>query len=317
MPAGSVDAPRLKLPNAINRRRIVWSYAGTVGLYHVVALLAFLPWFFSWTGVGLAVAGISLFGGLGINLGYHRLLTHRGFICPKWLEYALVILGVCCMQDTPARWVAVHRRHHEHADRQEDPHSPLVNFLWGHVGWMMVVNLDLVRLGIYNRYAKDILRDPLYRRLERTLLYPAIILGMWLTFFLGGFAGALMSGEDMGGATRFGFSLLVWGVFVRTVVVWHVTWSVNSVAHLWGYRNYETGEGSRNNWIVALLSGGEGWHNNHHADPRSARHGHRRWEIDVIFLFIRALEAAGLAWGVVRPNGTSRARSLPDAPDPS
>jgi fatty-acid desaturase len=299
--ARRLPARRLALPEAVNRHRIVWPYAITVGLYHLLALLAVLPWCFSWTGVGLAVVGTYVFGGLGINLCYHRLLTHRGLVFPKWLEHSFAVIGVCCMQDTPARWVAVHRRHHEHADVQDDPHSPLVNFFWGHVGWMLVENRDLVRLAIYERYAKDILRDPFYRRLERTLLYPIIILSSWAVFFLGGFAAGLLGGDGMGAAARFGVSLLVWGMFVRTVAVWHITWSVNSAAHLWGYRSYETGEDSRNNWVVALLASGEGWHNNHHADPRAASHGHRWWEVDLIFGFVRVLEAVGLARDVVRP----------------
>jgi fatty-acid desaturase len=297
-----VTAGRLPLPAAVDRRRVVWSYAGTVGICHLVALLALLPWFFSFTGVTLAVVGVYVFGGLGINLCYHRLLTHRGLVCPKWLEYSFAVLAICGMQDTPARWVAVHRRHHEHADRREDPHSPLVNFFWGHVGWMLVENRDLLRLGIYDRYAKDILRDPFYRRLERSLLYPAIVVGSWAVFFLAGFVAARLLGDTAGVAARFGASLLVWGVFVRAVAVWHITWLVNSAAHLWGYRNYETGEDSRNNWVVAILTSGEGWHNNHHADPRSARHGHRKWELDLIFGFIRVLEKIGLATDVVRPS---------------
>ena len=294
--------PRLPLPAAVDRRRIVWPYAITVGLYHLLAALALVPWFFSWTGVVLAILGLYVFGTLGINLCYHRLLTHRGLVCPRWLEHGFAILGVCCMQDTPARWVAVHRRHHEHADRQDDPHSPLVNFFWGHVGWMLAENRDLVRLGIYDRYAKDILRDKFYRDMERTLLYPTILFGSWAVFFLGGFAASWLAGGTPAEATQFGASLLVWGVFVRTVVVWHITWSVNSAAHLWGYRTYETGEQSRNNWFVALISNGEGWHNNHHADPRSASHGHTQAEIDVVFLTVRILEALGLAKNVCRPN---------------
>ena len=292
---------RLALPAAVNLRRIVWPYAITVVVYHALALLAVLPWNFSWTGVLLAFVGTYLFGGLGINLCYHRLLTHRGLVCPKWLEYSFAVIGVCCMQDTPARWVAVHRRHHEHSDRRDDPHSPLVNFLWGHIGWMLVENRDLTRLGIYERYAKDVIRDPFYRRLERTLLYPAILFTSWALFFLAGFGAGLLNGGSVGDAAQFGTSLLVWGVFVRTVAVWHITWSVNSAAHLWGYRNYETGEDSRNNWLVAILSNGEGWHNNHHAFPRSATHGHRRWELDGVFGMIWLLERLGLAHHVIRP----------------
>ena len=309
------DSTRLALPAAVNRRRIVWPYAIAVALYHLVALLALLPWLFSWTGVVLAVIGLYVFGTLGINLCFHRLLTHRGLNCPKWLEYSFAGLAVCCLQDTPARWVAVHRRHHEHADRQDDPHSPLVDFFWGHVGWMLVENRDLVRLGIYDRYAKDILRDPFYRRLERTALYPIILLGSWAVFFLGGLATGLLRGGHLNEAARFGGSLLLWGVFVRTVVVWHITWSVNSASHLWGYRRYETNERSRNNWVVALISNGEGWHNNHHADPRSARHGHRPWEIDITFATIKLLQLTGLASGVAVPDRRITA-NLPATPPP-
>src|SRR5271165_5930317 len=300
---------RLPLPAAVNRRRIVWPYAIALGLYHLTALLALVPWFFSWTGVALVILGLYVFGTLGINLCYHRLLTHRGLVCPKWLEHGFSILAVCSMQDTPARWVAVHRRHHEQSDRQDDPHSPLVNLLWGHVGWMLLENRDLVRLGIYDRYAKDILRDPFYRRMERTMLYPAILLGSWAVFYLGGIGVGVLGGWGVAEAVRFGASLLIWGVFVRTVAVWHITWSVNSLAHLWGYRSYETGEQSRNNWFVALISNGEGWHNNHHADSRSARHGHRWWEIDVVYATIRALEAVGLARNVCRPDRRTLARA--------
>jgi fatty-acid desaturase len=294
-------AVRLPLPAAVDSHRVLWSYAGTLVVWHLLALLAVLPWFFSVTGLVLGIVGSYVFGGLGITLCYHRLLTHRGLACPKWLEYSFAILGVCAMQDTPARWVAVHRRHHEHADKREDPHSPLVGFFWGHVGWMLVKNTDLTRLSIYDRYSKDILRDPFYRRLERTYLYPTIVISSWAVFFIAGFAVGMLSGTGVAEAVQFGASLLIWGVFVRAVLVWHMTWLVNSASHLWGYRTYETDDKSRNNWVVAILTGGEGWHNNHHANPRSARHGHSRWEFDGIFLVICALEKLGLAWKVVRP----------------
>jgi stearoyl-CoA desaturase (delta-9 desaturase) len=121
-------------------------------------------------------------------------------------------------------------------------------------------------------------------------------------FYLLGFVAALLGGDGVAQAVQFGASLLIWGVFVRTVVVWHITWSVNSAAHIWGYRTYDTGEQSRNNWFVALISNGEGWHNNHHADSRSARHGHQWWEIDVVYMTIRLLEAMGLARNVLVPD---------------
>lgn len=279
-----------------------WINIVGIGYYHLAALLAFLPWFFSWTGVALFIAGIYVFGTLGINLCYHRLLTHRGFTCPKWLEHTLVVLAVCAFQDTPARWVAVHRRHHEHADEPPDPHSPIISFLWAHVGWLLVVGDDMERMHIYSRYARDIVRDPFYRRLDKPALYLGIILGSWVLYFGVGCLGALAAGYAAGEALQFGLSLLVWGVFLRTVVVWHITWSVNSITHLWGYRSYETDEESTNNVIVGFLSNGEGWHNNHHADPRSARHGHQWWEFDVTYLSIRLLQLVGLAGNIAEPN---------------
>ncbi len=284
--------------------------ATAITAIHILALLAFIPWFFSWTGVVLALLGLYVFGLLGINLCFHRLLTHRGFVCPKWLEHALAILGLCCVQDTPARWVAIHRRHHEHADERPDPHSPLAGFLWAHIGWMLFRNSDLTRMGLVTRYSKDIMRDPFYAKLERNFRWVWVILISWAIFFAAGFVGAIALGGNIVDGIQFGLSLLVWGVFVRTVVVWHVTWSVNSVTHLWGYRNYETGEDSRNNFIIGFLANGEGWHNNHHAEPRSARHGHHWWEVDVTWMTIRLLAAFGLANKIVTPS-MHRNRSKP------
>ena len=297
------------MPAAVSARRIVWIPALFLVSYHLLALLAFVPWFFSWTGVILAIAGDYVFGVLGINLCYHRLLAHRAFRCPKWLEHTLAILGFCCVQDTPARWVAVHRRHHQHADEQPDPHSPLVNFFWGHMGWIVVDNRELDRIGIYERYARDLLRERFYKRLERGWWQLWMVLISLAVFFVGGFGASLLLGGTLLEALQFGLSLLVWGVFVRTVVVWHQTWAVNSITHLWGYRNYATDEASRNNVLVGIISNGEGWHNNHHADPRSARHGHRWWEIDTTYMTVRLLAMLGLAWDVVTPNPRLMART--------
>lgn len=283
--------------------KLDWINVIGIGFYHLAAILAFFPWFFSWTGVVLMLLGTYVFGTLGINVFYHRFLTHKGFQCPKWLEYTLAILAVCSFQDTPARWVAIHRRHHEHADDEPDPHTPLRSFLWAHVGWILVKSPDLSPYEIFSRYAKDILRDPFYRRLEKRIIYIGVIYASWLVFFGIGFGWILLAGGTAGEAGQFGLSLLVWGVFVRTVLVWHITWSVNSVTHMWGYRNYETDEESRNNIVVGLLSMGEGWHNNHHADPRSARHGHLWWELDVSYLTIRLFGVLGLAKRITEPKG--------------
>lgn len=296
----------LKRPAGSQPPRIEWVFGSGLLFYHLVAALAFVPYFFSWTGVILLVVGIYIFGVLGINLGYHRLLAHRSFECPKWLEHALVLLAVCCLQDSPARWVAIHRRHHQYADRETDPHSPLVSFMWGHIGWILVTNDDLMRKPLLDRYSKDVMRDALCSWLEARFRWVWIVLLSWLVFFGAGFVAQIIGGGTTAEAVQFGLSFLIWGVFARTVVHLHFTWSVNSVTHLWGYRNYETFDDSRNNAWVAVISNGEGWHNNHHADPQSARHGHKWWEIDVAYWIIRGLATVGLAWNISQPSSALR-----------
>jgi stearoyl-CoA desaturase (delta-9 desaturase) len=255
---------------------------------------------FTWSGLVLAILGHFVFGMLGVTIGYHRLLTHRGFTCPAWLGHSLAVLGMCNLQDSPARWVAVHRMHHRHSDQQADPHSPLVSFMWGHVGWVVHRHKVFDRTIHYAPYVGDLLRDPFYRRLERN--------DAWLLVFIAHAvlitaAGALV-GYIAGGASealRYAASWAVWAVAVRTVLVLHGTWSVNSLAHMFGYRNYATKDASTNNWLVALFTHGEGWHNNHHADPQAASHGHRWWELDMSWWVISLLEGLGLAKNVVRP----------------
>jgi stearoyl-CoA desaturase (delta-9 desaturase) len=281
--------------------RIRWRYAIGIPLVHALACLAFIPWLFSWAGVVSVVAGLYVFGTLGINLCYHRLLTHQGLVAPKWLEHGLAVLGVCALQDTPACWVAMHRLHHKHSDERPDPHSPLVNFLWGHCGWLMIQNRQFANINHYQRYARDVLRDPFYLQLERKANWLVIYMASGIVFFaIGSLIGWLTAGTAMA-AVQCGASLLVWGVFVRTVVTWHITWSVNSLGHVFGYRNYATDDNSRNKLLVGYLSNGEGWHNNHHADQRAAAHGHRWWELDVTWITIRLLERVGLVSEVVRP----------------
>jgi fatty-acid desaturase len=294
---------RREAPTGTQPYRILWGYTISIAVVHLLALLAVLPWLFSWTGVALAIAGHYVFGMLGITLGYHRLLTHKGFKCPAWVERGLALLGVCCLQDTPARWVAVHRRHHQHSDEQPDPHSPLVNFLWGHVGWLLVVNRETETAEFYDRYARDLLRQPFYLWFERKLRWLWVYVAHALLFFAAGLAAGWVWTGNYSGGLQFGLSVLVWGVFVRTVLVWHVTWSVNSLSHIWGYRSHETDDNSRNNWLVGLLAHGEGWHNNHHAQQQAAAHGHQWWEIDFTWWVVRAMERVGLVWDVVRPKG--------------
>jgi fatty-acid desaturase len=302
-PFGLEHAGKHKLDwpeTAVNPIRIRWRYLIGIPGVHLLACLAFFPYFFSWTGVVLAILGLYVFGTLGINLCYHRLLTHQGFTCPKWLEHSFAILGVCTMQDTPACWVAMHRIHHKHSDDRPDPHSPLVNFLWGHCGWLMFLNREFLNVHDYQRFTRDILKDPFYFKLERHSNWLKVYAASMVVFFLAGFLiGWPLWGAEAG--VQFGLSLLVWGVFVRTVLTWHITWSVNSFTHIWGYRNYETDDNSRNNWLVGLWANGEGWHNNHHADQRAAAHGHKWWEFDITWITIRFLEKLGLVQNVVLP----------------
>ncbi len=292
--AESLSRPIGTLGRRINRR-----YAFAVGIYHILALLAFAPWFFSATGVVLAVGGVYVFGAAGINLCYHRLLSHRSFSCPLWLEHAFAIIAVCCVEDTPARWVATHRLHHHRADDRADPHSPLVNLFWSYVGWLFIENTELNRGIAYERYARDIIRDKFYRWIERAVVW--ITITQSLAYLAAGFLIGLAMGKTLGGAMQFGASLWLWGVVVRTVLVWHVTWCGNSFPHLFGYRNYETNDNSRNNAWVAIITSGEGWHNNHHAEPDSASNQRHWWEIDLTYLLLQLLVLLGLAWDVHLP----------------
>lgn len=286
-------------------KQTYWLNAVLVFSIHAFALAAVIPWFFSWTGAILAFLGLYLYGTLGINIGFHRLLSHRSFSCPSWLERFFVLQGACCMMHTPAKFVAFHRMHHRYADKDDDPHTPRNSLLWGHVGWVVCESAEIVWADVYQQYAKDVLSDRFHRRFEkRGLLLWTYLFHAFAFFSLGFGIGTLLEGTAAAGL-QLGASWVVWGVFVRTVAVWHITWFVNSAAHTWGYRNYETRDNSRNNWLAAILSNGDGWHNNHHAVPRAADHGQRWFELDVAFLTIQCLATVGLATDVVRSNHTA------------
>ncbi len=289
----------LARPIGTNGRRINWRYVSAVGSYHLLALLALHPWFFSWSGVALAVIGVYVFGAAGINLCYHRLLSHRSFSCPLWIEHTFAVIAVCCLEDTPAKWVATHRLHHHRADDQADPHSPLVNLFWAYMGWLFIENTDLNRRVAYDRYARDVIRDKFYRWIERAIVW--ILLAQSVLYFAVGFLVGLSLGGTFNEALQFGASLWLWGVVIRTILVWHITWCGNSFPHQFGYRNYETNDNSRNNMLVAIITSGEGWHNNHHAEPNSASNQRRWWEIDLTFQLLRLLVLLGLAWDVQLP----------------
>ncbi|WP_432797960.1 acyl-CoA desaturase [Poriferisphaera sp. WC338] len=259
-----------------------------IGGMHVIALLALWPALFTWSGLAMFVFFFWLSGGIGINLCYHRLMTHRSFKTPKWFERVLLLIASLAWQGGPVNWVGVHRLHHKHSDTDHDPHSPKHGFTWSHILWMMHKEVEGVK---GSEAAKDLLRDTFIRRLDRFFWVPQIAL-----------AGLLFLAGWLIASPMLGLSWVVWGVALRTAGVFHVTWFVNSAAHTWGYQNYKnTHENSTNLWWVALLSFGEGWHNNHHAHPRSAAHGLRWFEVDMTYWTIKALSWVGLIWEIQIP----------------
>lgn len=247
---------------------------------HGIALLAFLPGNFSWTAVGVALLLHWVTGCLGITLGWHRLISHRSFQVPKWLEYFFLFCGALACQHGPIMWVGLHRHHHAHSDQSNDHHDSNKGFWWSHMGWML---REVPAKQEISRFTRDIATDPVYLFFEKYFLALQILLGV-LLYALGG------------------WSFVLWGIFVRMVAVYHCTWLVNSATHKFGYRNYQTDDKSVNCWWVALLTYGEGWHNNHHAFQYSARHGLKWWEIDLTWMTIRLLQRLGLAQKVKLAN---------------
>lgn len=280
-----------------DERKLQWGTIFVIGMIHLLALMAFDLDYFSVSGLVVGVVMYFVSGMLGVTICYHRLLTHRSFQTYKPIEYFLTFCACQALQSGPIEWVAMHRIHHKESDEEPDPHSPLVNFLWAHAGWLFVNLPDAHTYEEYSRFAKDLHRDPWQRFFDR----------FFFVIYLLTAAAIYLAGELYGGL---GMSWLVWGVFVRTVFLWHNTWAVNSVTHTFGYRNYNTDEESTNNWLVALLSFGEGWHNNHHADQRSAAHGQRWFEIDITYRFIKIMELCGLAWRVMEPSARVVAKRL-------
>ncbi|MEX1016702.1 MAG: fatty acid desaturase [Phycisphaeraceae bacterium] len=271
------------------RLGIDWPIAIGLGVLHVGAVAALF--YFSWSALVVAAVLYWVTGGLGVTLCYHRLLTHRSFKTPKWFEYLLTCFGCLAWQGGPVTWVGTHRLHHKHSDTDDDPHTPRHGFNWAHMFWTMLKEPEGQPAA---DAAKDLLRDPGHRFLNRFFWLPPIVLGLLL------FAGGSLAAHYMGLNTS-GLSWLLWGLGARTVVVYHATWFVNSATHTWGYRSHETDDDSTNLWWVALLSFGEGWHNNHHAQQRSAAHGMKWYEFDITYLTIRLLAKVGLASDIIKP----------------
>lgn len=265
-----------------------WPVVIGIAAMHVGCLFA--PFYFSWSGLVICLVFAWLTAGMGITLCFHRLLTHRSFSTPNWFKYLLTAVGCLACQGGPIQWVGTHRIHHKHSDQPNDPHSPTHGFAWAHVFWCLHKNQGGMPWAACNA-AQDLCRDPVMRLFNKYyILLPLLAVAMTYT------GGELAA--SYGWATS-GWSWVIWGVAVRTVAVYHGTWFVNSAAHTWGYRNYPTNDNSTNLWWVALISFGEGWHNNHHGDQRAAAHGRRWFELDVTYWTIRLLSLVGLARDIV------------------
>ena len=266
--------------NPENKTPLSWITLVFFSIVHILALLA--PWYFSWQALGLTLLLHWFFGSIGICLGYHRLLSHRSFQVPKWLEYLIAVIGTLALQGGPIFWVAGHRLHHAHTeDEQDDPYSAKRGFWWSHMLWMLYPEAKFFDPQQYSRYAPDLAKDSIYQWLNRYFLLLQIPLGL-LLYSLGG------------------WSFVIYGIFLRAVLLWHSTWFINSVTHMWGYRTFVTEDNSRNLWWAAILTYGEGWHNNHHAYPNVARAGWQWWEIDITWWAIWVLKTLGLAKRVVK-----------------
>jgi stearoyl-CoA desaturase (delta-9 desaturase) len=284
------------IPGVSQRQRVVTLLGVVTPFFGLIAAIALL-----W-GKGLTwveptlLLGMYVLTGLGVTVGYHRLFVHRSFDTVRPVKFLLAVLGSMSVQGPLLKWAAVHRRHHQHSDGEEDPHSPhhfgdgvrgVLAGLWhAHVGWIFADEPpNLIR------YVRDLHADKVLRVVSR-LFGLWVVLGLLIPTGLGWLLTGTWTGALLG---------LLWGGLARIFFGHHVTWSINSVCHLWGARAFESHDHSRNNFLCGILALGEGWHNNHHAFPFSARHGLRWWQLDVSYLVIRLLELTGLAWSVRVP----------------
>ncbi|MBD2103675.1 fatty acid desaturase [Leptolyngbya sp. FACHB-261] len=281
--AGETTASVQRPPTEL---RLNWVNVAFFGAVHLVALSA--PWFFSWKAVGVMLVLHWLFGSVGICLGYHRLLSHRSLQVPRPVEYFLALIGALAAQGGPIFWVGGHRQHHgftEHEDH--DPYSSTRGFWWSHMGWILYSRPEHFDPQNYFRFAPDLARDPIYRFMDKWFLAFQIPLGLALYAFGG-------------------WPCVIWGGVMRAILLWHSTWLINSASHKWGYRNFQSTDNSRNLWWAALLTYGEGWHNNHHTYPNMAKAGLHWWEVDVTWWSIQALRKLGLVQKITLPKADWR-----------
>jgi len=255
-----------------NRTKPNWVTIIALVILHAGAVAA--PFYFTWKALWVALALHWLAVGWGISLGYHRLHTHRGYKCPQWFEYFLAVCGSLTLEGGPIFWVATHRIHHQKSDQPGDPHSPRDGAWWAHIGWILLGEAKHNNTKLMAKYAPDLAKHKFYVWLNNWHWVPLTLIGL----------GLLAWG---------GLSMVLWGICLRVVFGLHATWAVNSATHMWGSRRFRTRDDSRNNWWVALLTFGEGWHNNHHAHPVSARHGLAWYEFDPTWLTLKLMRAVG------------------------
>lgn len=270
------DASR-DVHKASEYQRLNWPTTIVIALFHLGAVSALFT--FTWRALAAMIFLYWVTTGFGISLGYHRLLTHRGYKVPLALEYFFAICGALTLEGGPIYWVAIHRIHHQKSDQHGDPHSPHDGAWWAHVGWLIFGQTNHNNTDAMSKYAPDLAKHRFYVWLNNYHWLPLVVLA-GLLFAIGG------------------VSIFLWGICLRVVLGLHATWLVNSATHMWGRRRFETRDDSRNNWWVALLTFGEGWHNNHHAHPTSARHGLAWYEFDPSWMTLRLLRRCGIARSV-------------------
>jgi len=257
-----------------DKQKLNRTTTGVLVMLHLGAVAALFT--FNWANLAVTLFLLWFATGLGISMGYHRLHTHRSYQVPRWMEYLFAVCGALTFEGGPIFWVATHRIHHQKSDLPGDPHSPRDGGWWAHVGWILVGEAKHNNTRMMARYAPDLAKHRFYIRLNDWHWVPNVALAAVL-FAVGG------------------YSMVLWGICLRVVIGLHATWLVNSATHMWGSRRFDTRDDSRNSWWVALITFGEGWHNNHHAHPTSARHGMVWYEFDLSWIQIRLLEVLGVA----------------------
>lgn len=274
--AAGTLAPSVRSFSLYRVLRIVLSLAPLIAVHLALVALFFVP--ITWTAFILFIV-MTRISGFGITMGFHRYFSHHSFKTSRVFHFLLGFAGCSALQKGPIWWVIHHREHHKHSDTELDPHSPVVESLWyGHMGWLF--SNDLMTPDAKDVH--DLTRYPELVWLDRLWMLPGLICAA-ACYLIDGWAG------------------LVWGYCLSTVVIFQITFAVNSIGHRWGPQRFETGEGSRNNWLLGVIAMGDGWHNNHHRAPTSARHGLAWYEFDMAYQMIRLLNAVGIVWGVRQP----------------